>query len=69
VPDQSERGEVEMLDQATKVGQEMAHPIGLHLLRLAGQVVPAHVRGVYGVIGAEAGELVAPQEPELREAV
>ena len=64
-----QRRDVKLLDQFLDVGEQMAHPVGLGILRLAGEVVAAHVRREDGVIVAEVGELVAPQEPELREAV
>jgi hypothetical protein len=69
VAHQRQRGDPELLDQLADVGQQVAHPVGLDVLRPAGEVVAAHVRRVDGVIPAEVVELPAPEEPELREAV
>ena len=56
-------------DQPAMSAEQVAHPVGLGLLGLAGEVVAAHVRRVDRVVIAEIGELAPPEEPELREAV
>jgi hypothetical protein len=69
VPDQGERRQVELLHQPGDVAEQVAHPVVVDLLRLVGEVVAAQVGRHDAVVPAEVGELVAPQVPELREAV